>query len=216
MQWIIRFLFSSIGKKLLMALTGLSFVAFLCLHMIGNLTLYCGGDFFNSYASTLHKLGYLLTVIEWGLLFLALVHVAIGLILFVSNLMARPLRYKVNHWAGGRTISSATQPYSGLLILVFVVVHLLNFHFADQSERTIYIIVTGLFSSPFYVALYVLAMITVAFHVNHGFWSLFQTLGANHPKYMPAVEKAGTLLSIAFGLGFGSIPLFVLLFAQGV
>ena len=101
------------------------------------------------------------------------------------------------------------------VILLFVILHLLNFHFADRTGTTLYHIVAEAFSNPLYVALYVIAMILVAVHVSHGFWSLFQTLGLNHPKYMPAVERIGLLLSLVFGVGFGAIPVFLLLFAQG-
>jgi len=215
MNWFTAFLFSSIGKKLLMALTGLSFVLFLCAHLIGNLTLYSGRDLFSAYVVHLHEFDPIITFAEWVLVTLAVVHVITGLTLFVQNLRARPQRYKVKKWAGGRTIGSATMPYTGLLILAFLFLHLTNFHFVELSGRTLYDVVTGAFSNPFYVLVYVLAMIVVAFHVSHGFWSLFQTLGANHPKFMPAVQKAGLALSLAFGVGFGFIPVFVLLFAQG-
>ena len=106
-------------------------------------------------------------------------------------------------------------PYTGILILLFVFLHLINFHFADRTGVTIYAIVAGSFSSPLLVVIYLLAMIVVAFHVSHGFWSLFQTLGANHPKYMPLIQRLGIVASLVFGVGFGSIPLFISLIAQG-
>ncbi|MFO7784557.1 MAG: succinate dehydrogenase cytochrome b subunit [Thermodesulfobacteriota bacterium] len=215
MSWIISTLTSSIGKKLMMALTGLSFLLFLAVHLGGNLTLFGGAGLFNSYADHLHSLGPLVSAAELGLLFLALLHIITGVTLFVENLRARPQRYRVNRNAGGRTVGSATMPYTGALILAFVVLHLIQFHFADRSDTTLYRIVSDAFSSPFIVILYIFAMITVAFHVSHGFWSLFQTLGANHPKYMPFVEKLGTAAALVFGIGFGTIPLFIALFGQG-
>jgi succinate dehydrogenase / fumarate reductase cytochrome b subunit len=215
MNWLAISFLSSIGKKLMMAVTGLCFLLFLCVHLGGNLTLFGGGGLFNAYATHLHALGPLVTAAEWGLLILALIHILTGVTLFFANLRARPQRYRVNHWAGGRTVGSATMPYTGILILAFVVFHLVNFHFADRTGTTLYAIVAEAFSSPLYVTLYVIAMILVAFHVSHGFWSLFQTLGLNHPKYMPAVERIGLLLSLLFGIGFGAIPVFILLFAQG-
>jgi len=215
MNWTFSTLFSSIGKKLMMAVTGLCFLMFLCVHLGGNLTLFGGADLFNAYAEHLHALGPLVTVAEWGLLLLALIHVVTGLTLFIQNLRARPQRYRVNRRAGGRTNGSATMPYTGILILLFVVLHLINFHFADRTGTTIYAIVFGVFSSPVMVIAYLFAMVVVAFHVSHGFWSLFQTLGANHPKYMPFIERLGITASLVFGIGFGSIPVFLSLFVQG-
>jgi len=209
MNWLINTLWTSIGKKLLMAVTGLGFIGFLAVHFAGNLTLYAGGDVFNAYADHLHSLGVLVTVAEWGLLSLAVVHVLTGAFLFYRNLVARPSRYAVNSRAGGRTIGSATMPYTGLTILVFVIFHLSNFHFVDKTGTTIFQIVTEVFSNPTHVLLYVLAMVVVAVHVSHGLWSAFQTLGANHPKYMPLIMAGGIGLSVIFGVGFGFIPVYI-------
>jgi len=209
MHWIGQFIGSSVGKKLLMALTGSCFLVFLVVHLAGNLTLYGGKDAFNSYAEHLHALGPLLIIAEWGLVFLALVHVITGTLLFFQNLKARPERYVMNQRAGGRTNSSATMPYTGFLILVFVIFHLLNFHFVDKSTTTIYQIVDSAFESIVYVILYVAAMIILALHIRHGFWSLFQTLGANHPKYMPFIMGASIVLSVIFGFGFGYLPIYM-------
>ena len=102
-------------------------------------------------------------------------------------------------------------PYTGLLILLFIMYHLTNFSrfFVDQSGTTIYQIVSAAFQNPVQVGLYALAMIVVAVHVSHGFWSLFQTFGLNHPKYMPLVSVAGLALSLIFGLGFGFLPIYI-------
>ena len=209
MQWIVNFFGSSMGKKLLMAMTGGCFIGFLSAHLSGNLTLYGGGDMFNSYAEHLHDLGPLVTLAEWGLLTLALVHITTGTILFFQNFMARPQRYHMNKWAGGRTISSASMPYTGFVIIVFVIFHLLNFHFVDKSTTTIYEIVVNAFQSSAYVILYIAAMVIVALHIRHGFWSLFQTLGANHPKHMPLIMGASIILSLIFGFGFGYLPIYL-------
>jgi len=209
MNWITQTFGSSVGKKLLMAVTGLGFIGFLTAHLAGNLSIYAGRDAFNNYALHLHSLGPLLTVFELGLLALAAVHVFTGLLLFYQNWQARPKRYQVYKSSGGRTIGSATMPYTGFLILLFVIFHLSNFSFVDKTTTTIFDIVAGSFQNPVYVAIYVAAMIVVALHVSHGFWSLFQTLGANHPKYMPIITGAGLVVSIVFGVGFGFIPLYI-------
>jgi len=208
MNWITNTLWSSIGKKLLMAVTGLGFIGFLMAHLAGNLTIYSGKDAFNAYAENLHSLGPLLSIAEWGLLICAVIHVLTGATLFYQNFRARPVRYAVNKNAGGRTIGSFTQPYTGLLILAFVIFHLANFHFVDKSNATIYQIVSNAFTNTGYVCVYILAMIVVAIHVSHGFWSLFQTIGANHPKYMPIIRWAGIIFSLVVGIGFGFIPVY--------
>lgn len=213
MNWMMQTLGSSIGKKLMMALSGLCFCAFLCAHLAGNLFIYGGKDSFNAYATHLHALGPLLTVAEFGLLFLALVHVISGLVLFYQNFSARPQRYQVNASAGGRTIGSATMPYTGLVLLAFVLFHLFQFHFVDKTTRTIFEIVSTSFRNPVTVGCYVLVMIVAAIHVSHGFWSAFQTLGANHPKYMPAIRLLSILFSLIVGVGFGFIPVYVSLIA---
>ena len=209
MKWLLDTLASSIGKKLMMALTGFCFCLFLAVHLAGNLTLFGGREMFNSYAAHLHALGVLLLVGEWVLLLFALVHIVTGLTLFYQNIKARPNRYAVNKSAGGRTIGSATMPYTGVLLLAFIVFHLINFHFVDKAQTTIYDIVSQAFASPMYVGIYVIAMIVAAVHVSHGFWSAFQTVGANHPKYMPMIRTLSIVFALVVGFGFGILPIFV-------
>jgi succinate dehydrogenase / fumarate reductase cytochrome b subunit len=209
MSWLLRTLGSSIGKKLLMAITGLSFIGFLGAHLAGNLTLYKGGAAFNTYAEKLHALGPILTVFEFGLLALALIHVTTGIILFVQNLKARSVPYELDRPAGGRTLSSVTMPYTGFIILAFVIFHLITISFADKSQRTIFEIVSSAFASPVYMVVYVFVMVVVTLHVQHGFWSAFQTMGANHPKYMPAIMALSIIFSLIFGFGFGILPIYL-------
>jgi len=200
---------SSIGKKLMMALTGLAFCAFLTGHLAGNLTIYAGKDAFNSYAEHLHALGPLITFAEWGLLFFAVIHISTGLTLFYQNFRARPGRYAANKRAGGRTIGSATMPYTGIILLAFIIMHLIHFHFVDKADATIYQIVSQTFENSFYVIIYIIAMIVAALHVSHGFWSAFQTIGANHPKYMPFIMVLSIIFSLVVGFGFGLLPLYI-------
>lgn len=209
MRWLIRIFGTSIGKKLLMAITGLSFIVFLCVHLAGNLTLYMGGAAFNRYAEKLHSLGPILTVFEFGLLTLAVIHVTTGIILFIGNLKARSVPYEKDNSAGGRTLSSVTMPYTGLIILAFVIIHLVHFSFADKTQRTIFEIVSSAFANPFYIVAYVFVMIVVALHIRHGFWSAFQTVGANHPKYMPTIMTLSVIASLILGFGFGLLPVYL-------
>ncbi|MBN1104069.1 MAG: succinate dehydrogenase cytochrome b subunit [Deltaproteobacteria bacterium] len=209
MNWLFRTVISSIGKKQIMAVTGLGFCLFLATHLAGNLTLYGGKELFLSYVDHLHALGYLITAAEIGLVVFALAHVITGLFLFFENVMARPVRYAVKRSAGGRTIGSATAPYTGILILVFILIHLLTFRFVDKTTTNDFLILTQKFAHSGWAIFYIVGVIIVAVHVSHGLWSGFQTLGLNHPKYMPLIRKGGILFSVVVGAGFASIPLFV-------
>ena len=211
MNWLAAVLASSVGKKLMMALTGLAFIGFLAAHLAGNLTIYGGKAAFNGYAEKLQSLGALLHVFRAGLITFALVHVLTGLYLFWLNRRARPVGYSAYASAGGRTLSSRTMPYTGIVILAFVVYHLFHFTFVDKSATTVFDMVTVAFNRPLIMLLYAALMIVVAFHVRHGFWSAFQTLGINHPKWMPAVSAASIAAGVLVALGFGMLPLLVAL-----
>ena len=209
MNWLFNTLGSAIGKKLMMAITGLGFCGYLTVHLAGNLTIYGGKDSFNSYSEHLHAWGPLVTLAELGLAAFALVHILTGATLFYQNLKARPQRYSVNKSAGGRSLGSRTMPYTGIVLLAFVIFHLINFHFVDKTGTTIYEIVSGAFNNPVYVIIYVIAVVIAAVHVSHGFWSAFQTMGANHPKYMPLIRKIGVAFSLIVGIGFGALPVYL-------
>ncbi len=211
MNWFSAALGSSVGKKLMMALTGLAFVGFLAAHLAGNLTIYGGKAAFNGYAEKLQSLGPLLHLLRAGLITFALVHVLTGLYLFLLNRKARPAGYRMHATAGGWTLSSRTMPYTGLVILAFIIFHLLHFTFVDKTATTVFDMVTAAFNQPLYVLLYAVMMIVVALHVRHGFWSAFQTLGVNHPKYMPAVSAASIAAGVVVALGFGLLPLVIAL-----
>ena len=210
MNGLIKTLFSSIARKQMMALTGLSFCAFLAIHLLGNLTIYGGKGSFNAYSDHLHSLGILINVAEIGLLLLASVHILLAAFLYVENWQARPVRYVMKKNAGGRTLSSTLMPYTGLYILVFVIIHLLNFHFVERTDQGIFQIVAHVFSNAGYVVFYIVSMIVAALHVKHGLWSAFQTLGANHPKYFPLIKVVSLIFSLCVGAGFGFIPIFMM------
>jgi succinate dehydrogenase / fumarate reductase, cytochrome b subunit len=209
MNWLTNTLGSSIGKKLMMAITGLFFIGFLMAHLAGNLTIYGGKDAFNTYAQSLHKLGPLLKVTEMVLLVFAIVHVVTGIWLFYQNYNARPQKYAVKKSGGGRTVGSRTMPYTGLFLLLFVILHLSNFTFTDKSQATIYEIVCNTFTNPFYVIFYIFAMAVAAIHVSHGFWSAFQSLGLNHSKYMPIIMVLSIVFAVVVGVGFGFLPIYI-------
>jgi succinate dehydrogenase / fumarate reductase cytochrome b subunit len=109
-------------------------------------------------------------------------------------------------------IGSWTAPYTGVLILAFVIVHLIKFRFVDKMTIDDFVILSKTFADfGFWTLFYIAGVIVVAIHVSHGFWSGFQTLGLSHPKYMPLVERLAIIFSLIIGIGFASIPVFVLL-----
>ena len=211
MIWFANTLWTSIGKKLLMAGTGLCFCGFIAIHLAGNLTLYGGGELFSAYTEKLHQLGILIPLTEWGLAGFALIHVVLGITLFYENFRARPVRYHIHKQAGGRTLGSATMPYTGFIILGFLIYHLLTFRFIGQTGVVLYQIVITSFNQPVLVIFYVITMMAVALHISHGFWSAFQTLGADHVKYSPVIKGIRTVFYLVVAIGFGSIPIYLLL-----
>jgi len=212
MNWLVKTFTSSIGKKQVMAVTGLLFCLFVTVHMIGNLTIYAGRDSFLSYVDHLHSFESLVTVAEFGLILLAVLHIGMGLFLFLENRRARPAPYAVKKSAGGQTIGSWTAPYTGILILIFVIFHLIRFRFVDKVTINDFTILSNTFSEfGFWTLFYIAGVILVAVHVSHGFWSGFQTLGLSHPKYMPLIERLAIVFSLVIGIGFASIPVFLFL-----
>jgi succinate dehydrogenase / fumarate reductase cytochrome b subunit len=182
MSWFVQTLTSSLGKKYIMALTGSLLGGFLLVHAAGNASIFWGRDAFISYAEHLHALGFLLEAAEIVLSVLFLAHVITGVLLFFSNYRARDSRYAVSGNGGGRTWGSKTMPYTGLIILCFLGIHLWNFHF-DDTGRTIADIVAEVLNRPFYTVIYSIGLLALALHISHGFWSMFQSVGINHPRY---------------------------------
>lgn len=207
-NWFIRMIASSIGKKLIMAITGLFFCLFLFIHIIDNMMIYKGKTAFDAYIKALHSFPLLIAVTEIGLIIFASLHIGFGLVLFYENWKARPINYNIKKWAGGKTSSSALMPYTGLYILIFVVVHLINFRLASHAGKSIYDMLSTAFSNPVYVVYYTFTMIVVALHVRHGFWSAFQSLGLNHPKYMPFIEKIGVVFAVIVAISMGCVPIY--------
>ena len=200
---------SSVGKKSIMAASGLLLSLFLLTHMLGNSVSFLGRDAFNTYAERLHSLGVLVYIFEIGLLTLFLIHIITGIILYLENLQARPSRYSVNTSEGGRSWGSRTMPYTGVIILVFIIVHLMNFHFTDKSVP-VADLVRELLSSPSLAFFYIFSLVALALHLSHGFWSLFQSIGFNHEKYNPLLMKGALVFSILMGAVFILIPVLTL------
>ncbi len=207
---------SSIGKKQIMALTGFGLVGFTASHLLGNLLILLGPDAFNKYAYTLTS-NPLIYVAEAGLLGMFLLHLFLAVVLKLENIAARPQNYYVKVKTGrGETFASSTMPYTGIILLIFVVIHLLNFKFGSNYPTTVdgvemrdlYRTVVEYFANPLYVAWYVVAMIALGLHTSHGFQSVFQTWGFNHPKYTPVIQTASLAYGLFVGAGFSLLAIF--------
>lgn len=204
---------SSIGRKQLIALTGLALCGFLVGHLSGNFLLLMGADAFNIYAHKLTSLGALLYVIEGGLLVVFALHMGLAIKLNLENLKARggSKRYakKVNT-GRGTTFMSQTMPYTGLVLLIFIILHLMNLKFGTYYTTTVdgvqmrdlYKTTIEYFQNIGNVIWYVVAMVCAALHTAHGFSSAFQSMGWNHPKYYKNVKRLGYLYAVLVGGGF--------------
>lgn len=155
MSWFIQTFRSSLGKKYIMALTGLLLGGFLLVHTIGNSTIFWGRSAFNAYAHHLHSLGVLVPIFEICLYTIFFLHVITGCLLWLQNRKARGGKYEMLVNAGGRTIGSKTMIYTGAAIFVFILIHLVNFHFPVKTEtKTISDFVTQVLNNPFFTLIY--------------------------------------------------------------
>jgi succinate dehydrogenase / fumarate reductase cytochrome b subunit len=210
-----RLFSSSIGSKLLIALTGLGLFLFLIGHLSGNLLFLLGPEAFNQYS---HKLisNPLVYVAEAGLIAIFLLHVYKTVQLYAGSKSARPVGYVKKEWAGGpsrKNLASATMIVTGITLFAFVVLHLRKFKFGTWYEtpegiRDLYRLQLEIFSSPPYVVFYMMAMVLIGFHLWHGLPSIAQSLGADHPKYTPRILWVGRALAVLIAGGFFFLPLY--------
>ncbi len=217
----------SIGKKTLVAVTGVGLALFLVAHMSGNLLMFVGPDAINSYGEGLRhilRVGELplgLWLARGGLLLLFVLHVALAVQLTRQNRAARPIRYEYNNTVQA-SLASRTMIYSGLLVLAFLIYHLLHFtvgtthpqHFQARDHlmrHDVYTMVILGFREPAVFISYVIAMVMLGFHLNHGIASLFQTLGwVRQGRYL-LLARVATGLTAFLVLGFLSVPVSILL-----
>jgi succinate dehydrogenase / fumarate reductase cytochrome b subunit len=214
-QW----LFSTVATKVLVGLTGLSLVGFLCVHLAGNLLLYVGPATFNAYSHALISNPFVIPL-ELGLLALFVVHVLQAVTNWWSDRRARPIAYQVKRGAGGRSRKSAastTMIWTGPILFVFVAVHVATMKYGawypatihGEEGRDLYRLVTEVFRNPAWVAFYAACMAAVGFHLWHGVSSAFESLGLNGPRFTPRVVTAGKVLAALVGAGFFLIPLYL-------
>ncbi|MCM0059327.1 MAG: succinate dehydrogenase cytochrome b subunit [Algoriphagus sp.] len=222
MNWVTKTLTSTLGRKLIMALTGLFLILFLTGHVSGNLLLFKGdgGEAFNRYAKfmttnpAVKLLSYLTYISVIG-------HIVYSIFLTRHNKSARPVPYSTSNGKSNSAWSSRNMGVLGTIILIFLVVHLQGFwyqmhwgavptiEYEGEIHKNLFEIVSFAFQNELLVGGYVLAMVFLAFHLSHGFASAFQTLGLNHKKYSPAIKAVGQVYCIVVPALFASMPLYI-------
>ena len=211
---------SSLGKKTLMALSGLVLVGFVIMHLAGNLLVFAGPEALNAYAQKLRHFPALLWSARLALLASVVVHIVTSIQLARENAAARPQRYAV-YRTSEATLSSRTMMLSGLLLLAYVVYHLLHFTFRTAhpqlsravdslGRHDVYAMVVSSFRQPSISLVYVAAMWLLCLHLAHGIASAFQTLGLTNERTLPILTVLGRLLAVALFLGYSAIPFAIL------
>jgi len=220
---------SSIGKKILSGITGLALCGFVIAHLAGNLLLLVGANPFNEYTRFLSTFahGFFLPVAETGLVVLFLAHAYSGIRVALDRRSARPQRNAKSGNAGGpsqKTFASRTMVYTGIVLLLFLIGHVYTFRLGPaeaegyvtvldgHEARDLYRLVIETFQDELVVGVYTAVMLLLGFHLRHGFWSAFQSLGANNPKYMPWITTIGVAFAVIIAVGFLCIPLYIYMF----
>ncbi|NET36044.1 MAG: succinate dehydrogenase cytochrome b subunit [Cyanothece sp. SIO1E1] len=213
----LAFYSSPIGKKIITGVTGLGLVAFVLLHMTGNLLLFASADAYNQYAHFLLSLGPLLYFVELVLLVSFVFHATLGIQMYFGNRQARPIGYTdyaTAGWPSLQSMSSRTMILSGLVLLGFLIIHLLSFKYGTYYYTTIdgvemrdlARLVVEKFQHPIYTFGYVVVMLLLGFHLRHGIWSGLQSLGAMSPQFTPVIYGFGLILAVLIAVGFLVLP----------
>jgi succinate dehydrogenase / fumarate reductase cytochrome b subunit len=211
---VLRFWTTTVGKKAVMAVSGVILAGFVLAHLLGNLQIFLGPDQFNGYARTLRHLPELVWPTRVILLIMVILHIWSSLQLAVVKSEARPIHY-AKHKATGSSYASRTMYLSGPIIAAFVIYHLMQFTFGvggtPYHEFDAYGNVIQGFRVPAVSIFYIIAMALLCLHLRHGLWSLFQSLGFSHPRHTPRIRRAASILALLVFFGFASIPVAVML-----
>lgn len=211
------YIFSSVGQKQLMAISGLGWSVFVLMHMLGNLLILGGAEIYNKYSHALIS-NPAIILFEIGLLTLLLTHIFYGIRTTIGNLKARKQQYMVSPSPPkSSSLSSRTMIYQGVVILVFVILHLIHFKFGTEytttygnvEMRDLFRLVAETFQSPLYVGFYVLSVFILGFHLSHGLSSSLQSLGFYHDKYQIVVQRLSLTYGLVIALGFSIAPLYI-------
>lgn len=208
-RFALRLAGSSLGRKTLMAVSGLALAFFMLVHLAENLLLFKGEGAYNGWVDFLLS-NPLIPLLELGLLAVFMVHIVFGLwVRYEDWINSRDRNYAVSKAQGGRTLGSATMLYTAFALLAYLFYHMIHFRFADHSMG-FYQMVTEAFRNKIFVSVYVAGALALALHLSHGFQSAFQTLGLNHDKYRALIKTAGLLVAVSMVL-FACISVYFLL-----
>ncbi len=207
---------STLGKKAVMAVSGLALIGFVFGHMAGNLLIFKGPDAMNDYAKTLRELagGAGIWIARVGLLAAVAAHIWSAIALSGRNKSARPVQYK--RLAKKRsTLASRTMLFGGITMLLYIVYHIAHLTFGQtvpgQFDQTnVYMNVVRSFSVPWIVVVYLTAQVFLALHLYHGAWSFMQTLGLSHPRFNHLRKRAAAGLAAVVCIGFSAVPIAVI------
>ena len=218
------YLQSSIGRKQIVAATGLLLILFILGHLAGNLLIYLGPEAYNGYSKKFMSLRPGLYLIEFALLWLFVVHMWVTATLVLENIKARGEKgYAVFKAVGNRSLATRLMPYTGTIILIFVITHLLDFTFVKHEgpnsliygvDQGLYGLVFNTFKNPLHSLWYIIAVCCLGLHLSHGIQSFVQTFGYNHPTGTPLIRKLSNLLALAVTILYCSIPVYILLKPQ--
>lgn len=210
------FFVTSVGLKYVMAVSGVILVGFVIAHFLGNALVYVGAEALNAYSAALHGAPELLWVARAVLLVSVIAHIGAALKLAGKNTAARPQRYKVKR-DHTTNYAARTMIWSGPILLGFILFHLAHLTLGvspgnyDHSSTDVYANVVRGFSIPWVSGLYIVSMLALGNHLFHGTWSMFQSLGLNHPTYNEKLMRLALGITVFVTLGNISIPLAVLL-----
>jgi succinate dehydrogenase / fumarate reductase cytochrome b subunit len=212
MNSLLAFYYSSIGKKVLMSLTGLFLIVFLVEHLVGNLLLFAqdNGKMYEAYGDFLVS-NPVIRFIEIFLFLGMIGHAILGIILWIKNRRTRPIPYEFFRLQDNSPLASRTTIWSGIIIGIFLYIHLKSFfipsRFASVKVSN-YELVMKAFSNPWYDAFYVIALFVLGYHLKHGFQSAFQTLGLRTKTYTPFLDLLAFIFWFFIPLGYASIPVY--------
>ena len=221
MSLVFQVLSSSIGKKYVMALTGLLLIGFLVAHLAGNVFMYFGPDAYNHYAHALHEKEWLVKIAEAGLVVLFVTHILLAFITARDNWAARNVAYaerttKLDRDPGSAAIRPESWMFiSGAIVLGFLILHLMDFTFElrlhGSADESPYDKAVRILQNPLSFGVYLFGTIVLGAHLWHGFASAFQSLGLKNPKYHRLIDCTSIVLAILIGLGFAAFPVWAML-----
>jgi len=214
---------ATITRKQVVALSGLGLAVFVMIHMAGNMLIFLGPQAYNEYSHALTS-NHLIYVAELGLIAMFLGHAFYASYLTWKNYRARDTRYAMRASGAKRTPwLHRTLFAQGLILLVFVIMHLITFKYGSEYTanyghgeiRDLFKLVVEVFQEPGFVVWYIIALLILGVHLSHGVSSTVQTFGLHHPRYQKAIHRFGALYALIVSLGFISQPVYIFWFYKG-